>query len=136
MRGMARSIDIVFTDWLDALRRGDLERLGRCLAPDIVHQGIRPELVCHGRDAVLRKLGRRAAPPPRVDVLELVEAGDRAVLSLRGEDIGLPLEEDGPPSGRTSIVFTVRDGQIVRMDDFRERADALAAAGVDVDPWG
>jgi hypothetical protein len=132
---MARTIDIVFADWLDALRRGDLEHLERSLAPDVVHQGIRPELVCRGRDAVLRQLGRRAAVLPRVQALELVDAGDRAVLSLRGPDIGLPLEEDGPPSGGTSIVFTVRGCVIARMEDFRERTEALAAAGLDPEIW-
>jgi hypothetical protein len=40
------NIEIIFADWLDAMRRGDLETMASRLAPDVVHQGVSPELIC------------------------------------------------------------------------------------------
>jgi len=37
------NIEIIFADWLDAMRRGDLETMAGRLAPDVVHQGVKPE---------------------------------------------------------------------------------------------
>ncbi len=52
-------------------------------------------------------------------------------LRARGPNIG-PAEE---PLGQIFNVFTLRDGRIVRIDDYRGRREALTAAGVaeDVD---
>ena len=46
---------------------------------------------------------------------------------MRGPNIG-PVEE---PVSQIFNVFTLRDGRIVRIDDYRNRTEALAAAGVD-----
>jgi len=48
------------------------------------------------------------------------------VLGARGPIIG-PAEE---PLGQIFNVFTLRDGRIVRIDDYRGRREALTAAGV------
>ncbi len=129
------NIEIVFADWLDAIRRGDLERMEQTLAPDVVHQGVRPEMICRGREQVLALAGRRAVDLPAVDAIELIAAGDSVVLSVRGPDLGPPIDETGErASGQASIVITLLDGVIVEMQDYWRRADALAAAGVD-DDW-
>jgi hypothetical protein len=53
------------------------------------------------------------------------------VPGARGANIG-PAEE---PLGQIFNVITLRDGRIVRIDDYRRRREALTAAGVaeDVD---
>jgi hypothetical protein len=129
------NIEIVFAGWLDAIRRGDLALMEQTLAPDVVHHGIRPEMICRGRDQVMAMAGRRAVDLPAVDAIELIAAGGRVVLNVRGPELGAPAEEDDDrPRGQASIVFTLRGGVIVEMQDYLRRADALAAAGV-ADDW-
>ena len=37
------NIEIIFSDWLDAIRRSDMDTLAARLAPDVTHRGVRPE---------------------------------------------------------------------------------------------
>jgi hypothetical protein len=133
MSETASNVEIIFADWLDAMRRGDVETMASRLAPDVVHQGIRDEWICRNRGEVLEMVRRRAGRVPPVEALELVAAGDRVVMSVRAPGVGPPRDdESGEPRGQAVIVFTLRDGLIVRMDDHAQRADALAAAGASV----
>jgi ketosteroid isomerase-like protein len=126
---MPSNLEIVFTDYLDALRRGDIDRIAARLAPDVVHEGVRPELTCRAGEVVAR-LRKQAAHRPEVTALELVEVGEHVVLSLRAATIGVPVDPDSSePRGQATIVFTVRDGLIVRMRDYPTRAAALEAVG-------
>jgi ketosteroid isomerase-like protein len=124
-----RNLEIVFSDWLDALRRGDIDRIAARLDPAVVHEGVRPELVCSGREAVMQRVRRMAQQPPAVTALELVEVGEHVVLSVRASGVGVPEDPDASDSrGQATIVFTLRDGQIVRMQDYLTREAAFAAA--------
>jgi ketosteroid isomerase-like protein len=129
------NLAIVFSDWVDALRRGDIDTVEARLAPDVVHQGVRDELVCSGRDAVLARLRRRAAHPPPVTAVELIEAGDLVVLCLRAPGLGVPVGEGNEPRGQATVVFTLRDGLITRMHDYLSRAAALDDAAIDERVW-
>ena len=64
----------------------------------------------------------------RSEVVEIVDAGDRlvAMLHLVGRGIGSGVEMDETDAH----VFTIRAGRIVRWQNFDERADALAALGL------
>lgn len=131
-QGVQRSnIEIVFSDWLDAMRRGDLERMEAALAPDVKHVGIVPEWECGNREQVLENVRGRAGRVPAVEALELVAAGDHVVMSIRAPGIG-PTPE-GAARGQACIVFTLRDGLITHMQDYVHRDDALAAAGAGAD---
>ena len=121
------NLEIIFVDWLDALRRHDLDRLRARLAPDVDHTGVRGDRVCRGREAVLARLSARSEHLPRVSAIELIEAGDHVVMSLRAPTVGAPVDDDGPQRGQATIVFTLRDGLIVKMQDYVKRAEALAA---------
>jgi hypothetical protein len=124
------NLEIVFAEWLDAMRRGDLERMAGALDPNAVHQGIRPEWRCESREQILESVGPRVGNPPQVDALELVAAGDHVVMSVKGPGIGPPVRDNDDEShDQASIVFTLRDGKITRMQDFLHRHDALQAAG-------
>lgn len=129
-------MEVVFAGWLDAMRRGDLEAMRDALAPDVVHQGVRPEWVCRNRDEVLAMAGGRSGEAlPAVDALELLAAGDRVVMSVRGLNIGPPIADDWDERrGSLSVVITLQDGRITRMQDYERREDALAAAGA-TDGW-
>jgi hypothetical protein len=66
-----------------------------------------------------------------IDALEFTRGGDQVVLGARGPNIG-PEEE---PLGQIFNVFTLRDGRIVRIGDYRGRSEALEAAGVAEVGW-
>jgi hypothetical protein len=40
-----------------------------------------------------------------------------------------------PLNGQIYVVYTLRDGRIVRIDDYLSRGDAMAAAGAAVKDW-
>ncbi len=62
------------------------------------------------------------------EVVEIVDAGDSvvAVLHLVGRGIGSGVEMDETDAH----VFTIREGRIVRWQNFNQRADALEAVGL------
>jgi hypothetical protein len=66
-----------------------------------------------------------------VDALEFTRGGEQVVLGARGPSISAVGDE--PLEGQIFNVFTLRNGRIVRIDDYRGRSEALAAAGVAVD---
>jgi ketosteroid isomerase-like protein len=129
------NIEIIWSDWLDAIRRGDLDALAARLAPEVVHRGVRADLICPDREAVLENARARADQLPDVGAVELVAAGDHVVLSVRAPTVGMPLEDDAPMRGQASIVFTLRDGLITSMQDYLSRGEALAAAGAEPAVW-
>jgi ketosteroid isomerase-like protein len=133
------NIEIVFSDWLDALRRGDIEALAARLAPRVTHRGVRTDLICPDREAVIANAAARSQELPDVEAIELVAAGDQVVLSVRAATVGMPLELDADPDARrglASIVFTLHDGLITAIQDYPSRADALRAAGAAEALWG
>ena len=134
-RSPRSNIEIVWSDWLDAIRRGDLATLAARLAPEVTHRGVRADLVCPDRDAVIENARARAEHLPEVGAVELVAAGDHVVLSVRAPTVGMPLEDGAPMRGRASIVFTLRDGLITQMQDYLSRGEALAAAGAEPAVW-
>ena len=124
------NIEIVFSDWLDAMRRGDVETMANRLAPDVVHEGIRPGMLCTNRDQVLSMARRTSERLPVPEAIELVAAGDHVVMSVRGPGIGVPADEQSDePRGEATVVFTLEGGQIVHMQDYLHRSDALEAVG-------
>lgn len=123
------NLEIIFVDWLDAMRRGDIDRMSARLAADVMHEGVREEYVCRGREAVLERLRLRAGQLPSVSAIELIEAGDHVLLSVRAPSVGAPVDPQGPQRGQATILFTLRDGLIVGMRDYLGRAEALATVG-------
>jgi haloalkane dehalogenase len=103
----------------EVLARRDLPGFVELLDPDVVWQGIAPDAVCRNRDEVRELLERylasgRAAAPEIV-----VETGDAVVVDPHAEAAVPELHH----------VYTLRDGRIVRMQDFPDRSSALAAVG-------
>ena len=129
------NIEIIWSDWLDAMRRGDMDALASRLAPEVSHRGVRSDMICPDRESVLANARNRSEELPDVGAIELVAAGDHVVLSVRAPSVGMPLSDDAPMRGQASIVFTLRDGMITQMQDYLSRAEALAAAGAEPAVW-
>jgi ketosteroid isomerase-like protein len=126
-----QNLETVMIDFLGALRRGDFEAASALLDPDVAWQGLREEWACHGRDDVIDTFRWGLNERRDVDALEFIRAGDRVVMGARGRS----LTEVGaePLEGQIFNVFTLRDGRIVRIDDYRRRSEALSAAGIAAD---
>jgi ketosteroid isomerase-like protein len=86
------------------------------------------ELPTQGHDAVRASLEHWKADWDDYDVIpeEFVDMGDRVLVTvrLRGRGRGSGVEIDA----RFYDLYTLRDGKIVRMDQFTERSEALEAA--------
>ncbi len=124
-RASQTNLEIVLGDWVDALRRGDFEAITARLDPHVKWQGVRPELVCPDREAVLDLLPRLGLS--EVEAVELIGAGDKVVLGVRNPE----LQEVAGVQFRGQVfnVITLRDGRIVDIQDYTRREDALKAAG-------
>ena len=122
------NLETVMIDFFGA-RRGDFEAAAGLLDPDVSWQGLREEWVCHGREEVVETFRWGREQRREIDALEFNRGGEQVVLGARGPNIG-PAEE---PLDQIFNVFTLRDGRIVRIDDYRGRSEALTTAGVAAD---
>jgi ketosteroid isomerase-like protein len=115
------SMEVVF-DYFHARRRRDLDAITAGLDPDVVHQGVMPELVCTGREAVVDRMRASLGNGDSgIERLELHAAGDSVVAGIAG-----PRFREIPfLDGEIFMVFTVRDGRILRIDDYRTREEAF-----------
>jgi ketosteroid isomerase-like protein len=125
------NLETVMIDFFGALRRGGFDDAASLLDPEIAWQGLREDWVCHGREEVLQTFRWGLEKRRDVDALEFTRAGDQVVLGARGPSITEVGDE--PLEGQIFNVFTLRDGRIVHIVDYRRRGEALAAAGVTAD---
>jgi ketosteroid isomerase-like protein len=122
------NLETVMIDFFGALRRGDFEAAAGLLDPDVSWRGLREEWVCHGRDEVLDTFRWGLERRREIDALEFTRGGEQVVLGARGPSIDAV--DDEPLEGQIFNVFTLCDGRIVRIEDYRGRREALTAAGV------
>jgi SnoaL-like domain len=120
------AMTIVF-DHFHARRRHDLDGIAAGLDPDVVHQGVRPELVCNGRPAVLERMTASFdGGDTGIERLELHAAGESVIVGIAG-----PRFREIPfLDGEIFMVFTMRGGLIQRIDDYRTREQAFRAVEV------
>ena len=108
---------------------GDLEAALVYADPDIVWNPVE-EAAAEGLDAVRASLARWKSAWEEYETVheEFLDSGDRVLVTLRmhgrGRGSGVEVE------ARLYDVYTLRDGLIVRMDEFTDRSDALEAAGL------
>jgi uncharacterized protein len=115
----------------DAFLRGDWHALSDVMDPDVEWLWYEPgDWDCHDRRKVLATLFERQREGVVTGLEAVVEVDERVFVEVTGPR----LEERGVPSGRACMVVTVRDGRIVRMQDYRDRAAALAGAGLPPEP--
>jgi hypothetical protein len=111
------SIELLL-DWLAALRGDDGDRAATGLAADVEWRGVREELVCSGRDEVVRRFRADRGDLREVEAIELIGQDTSAVLAAH----------DGS-GDEIYDVFRFDHGRIVRIEDYARREDAMAAAG-------
>src|SRR5215216_3932099 len=125
------NIKTILADWLDALRRHDLDAVERRIDPEVFWQGVREDFVCENRDEAMEMLREQQREEHGVEALELIATEEKVVLGVRSTQ----LQEIGgvPLGGQIFQVFTLRDhdGRIVRVDEDRRRSEALEAAGAE-----
>jgi hypothetical protein len=120
------NIKTILSDWLEALRRHDLHAMERRMAPDVFWQGIREDFVCADRSEAMNMMREQQREEHGVEALELDATEEKVVLGVRSTQ----LQEVGgvPLGGQIFQVFSLRDGIIVRVDEYERRGEALAAA--------
>ncbi|HEX6488787.1 MAG TPA: nuclear transport factor 2 family protein [Candidatus Dormibacteraeota bacterium] len=111
--------------WVTLLGKGDASELETLLDPEVVWQGLEPELVCKNRDEVMGLVKRFAARTPRLTRFDAQEIGDRVAVYVEGPDFP---ENDVMAAGAPrTLTFTFRGGAIVRMESVRTREAAFTA---------
>jgi ketosteroid isomerase-like protein len=113
----------------DAYVRRDLSRALESYDDDVIfNPGEEAPLRGHG--AVLAYLERWEEPwdDYEVEAEEFIDAGARVVVTFhfkgRGKRSGIEVD------ARSYHVHALRDGKIVRMDEYTDRDEALEAAGI------
>jgi uncharacterized protein len=120
---------------VEAILRGDWEQAAHLLDPDAEGHGTVGGL---SEGEVLRGVTQfrqsfeqedaEAWDERRLEAEEFIDAGHRVVVLVRefrrGRGSGIELETD------TAVVFEVRDGRVVRIQGYMDRAEALKAAGL------
>jgi ketosteroid isomerase-like protein len=113
--------------------RSDWEGMADLVDPDVEQHGtvggVEEGRVTRGVSEIRRDYEQVEAlwDEHRIEIQELIDAGDRVVVFQReyqrGNKSGVELVVDA------AVVFDVRDGRIVRVQGFMDRAAALKAAG-------
>jgi limonene-1,2-epoxide hydrolase len=125
-----RNLEVLF-DWIDAMRRRDVDRVVDLFSADVRWEGVAADVACHGRDAVLDMFAEvfRSRDGYTVEGIELRASAHRVVLGVRDPERveigGIELH------GQLFTVFTLEEGRIVHARDFARREDAFRAAGLD-----
>ena len=129
----SESLELVLFGWVDTLRRRDPDRIEHRLADDIVWQGLRTDLVCRDRGAVLDNIRSGGQHRDRISGLEIdVVDDERVPLAFRMPGVTELYGE--PVAGEIHSVFTLRGGVIVRIDEFRTKDEAINSASVSIAP--
>jgi ketosteroid isomerase-like protein len=74
------NIKTILSDWLDALRRHDLAKVERRMAPEVFWQGVREDFICENRDEAMEMLREQQHEEHGVEALELIATEEKVVL--------------------------------------------------------
>ena len=113
-----------------AHNRGDLDALMQVYDPDVVFETLLLG-THHGNDAIRLIYDENQKTLSGYDVVpvELIDAGDKVVAVARVVGTG-PVSQIVMDEDRFALVFTLRGERIVREQAFRNREEALEAAGL------
>jgi ketosteroid isomerase-like protein len=135
LQGMSEENVEVVREFIEAGQRQDWERAAKFLDPDAEMHGtvggLEEGRVSRGLPAMIREFETEdlgAWEERRLDPEEFLHVDDLVVLRLheyrRGRGSGVELEND------TAVVFTVRNGRVVRIQGYMDKDAALKAAGL------
>jgi ketosteroid isomerase-like protein len=115
-------------------QRSDWDAMTELAHPDVeMHAtvgGVEEGRIRRGGDEIRRdyQMAEESWDEHRVEVEEVIDAGDQVVVlhreTMRGKSSGLDLELEA------AVLIDFKDGRIVRLQGFIDRAAALEAAGI------
>jgi hypothetical protein len=73
-----QNLETVMIDFFGALGRADFEAAAELLDPDLTWQGVREDLVCHGRAEVIDTFRWGLDERSEIDALESIRGRDRS----------------------------------------------------------
>jgi hypothetical protein len=129
----ARNADLV-RGWYQAYAAGDTETLLGFFSPDLEWTYLDPAFedpeprVCYGRAELVKGMRRLAARGLPAQLEEVLANGDRVLVVVHTP--GLDRMRVRQAADRNFDVLTVTDGQITALRACRDRAEALAVAGI------
>jgi ketosteroid isomerase-like protein len=128
---MSPNLDILLAAYQRAGQDG-VDAVVDLLDPTVEWIGVEPgRWDCHDREQVLETLRHHYDHGVRADFGQPIEAGDKIILDVRPyrrDEHGKQTDE------RLWQVLTMRDGKIVRIQDYTDQAAALQAAGLPTRP--
>ena len=113
-----------------AHNRGDLDALTEIYDPEAVFEtlllGTR-----RGNEAIrlIYEENQKTLAGYSIEPVELIDSGDQVVAVAQVAGVG-PASQISMDGDRFAFLFTIRDGRIVREQAFRNRDEALEAAGL------
>ena len=119
---------------LAAALGGDQEKMAQLVDPEVEFHGtvggLQEGQIAHGQseiDEIFESEDLEAWEERRLEPEEFIDAGDTVVVLLhehrRGKGSGVELES------KTALVIAVREGRVVRIQGYLDRAAALQAVG-------
>jgi ketosteroid isomerase-like protein len=107
---------------------GDYQALREFMAPDVVIERVGGLPPIHGFDELVALQEPDAFEWQRIHAVDWIINGDKGLVRIRihakGAGSGVELDVEGWQ------VYTLRDGLVVRMQNFLDEEDARAAAGL------
>ena len=114
-----------------AYNRGDVDALTQSYDPDVVFETLLLG-THHGNEAIrlLSEENRRTLSGYTIDPVELIDAGDKVVAVVQVSGVGPGSQIATEALDRFAFLVTIKNGRTVRQPSFRNRGEALEAAGL------
>jgi ketosteroid isomerase-like protein len=114
-----------------AHNNGDLDALTQVYDPDVVFETLLLG-THHGNEAIrlIYEENQKTLSGYRVDPIELIDAGDQVVAVAQVTGVGPGSQIAMEDRDRFAFLFTIKNGRVVREQAFRNKEEALEAAGL------
>ena len=109
---------------------GDVDALVEVYAPDAVFETLLLG-THHGNEAIrwIYEENQKTLSGYDVVPVELIDSGDQVVAVAEVKGVG-PVSQIAMDGDQFAFLFTIKNGRVVREQAFRNRAEALEAAGL------
>ena len=114
-----------------AHNRGDLDALTELYDPDVVFETLLLG-THHGNQAIrlIYEENQKTLSGYTVDPVELIDSGDQVLAVAQVNGVGPGSQIAMEDRDRFAFLFTLKNGRVVREQAFRNRDEALEAAGL------
>jgi len=121
-----------------AFLAGDLDTIAEMLDPDIEWVGLEGSWPAIDHGDVMAVLAERLAEGYRIELERCIAVGDQVVIAARFAGVEADPTDDRPLQtrryytvGRYSAIVTIREGRVVRVEDYPHLNAALEAVGLE-----